>query len=103
MTMEFDDADAQRRHVLSVFDFDGTLTRHESYVSFLKFAIGTREFSRRILRFALPSVRFLARRFNRDELKAHLISTFLTGVDVKWFKERCEKFCGLFWVQLMRP
>lgn len=103
MTMEFDDAGAQRRHVLSVFDFDGTLTRHYSFVPFLKFAFGTREFNRRILRLALPSVRFLARRFNRDELKAQLISTFLTGVDVKWFQERCEKFCGLFWVQLMRP
>lgn len=103
MTMELDDAGAQRRHVLSVFDFDGTLTRYDSFVPFLKFAFGTREFSRSILRFALPSVRFLARRFNRDELKAQLICTFLTGVDVKWLQDRCAKFCGLFWVQLMRP
>lgn len=54
MTMGFDDAGGQRRQVLSVFDFDGTLTRHDSFVPFLKFAFGPREFNRRILRLALP-------------------------------------------------
>ena len=103
MTLEFDDAGGQRRQVLSVFDFDGTLTRHDSFVPFLKFAFGTREFNRRILRLALPSVRYLARRLNRDELKAQLISTFLTGVETKWVQEQAVKLCGLFWEQLMRP
>lgn len=103
MTAEFDDAGGQKRQVLSVFDFDGTLTRHDSFVPFLKFAFGTREFNRRILRLALPSARFLARRLNRDELKAQLISAFLTGVDIKWVQEQAVKFCGLFWEQLMRP
>jgi len=32
MTMGFDDAGGQRRQVLSVFDFDGTLTRHDSFI-----------------------------------------------------------------------
>lgn len=103
MTMGFDDAGGQRRQVLSVFDFDGTLTRHDSFVPFLKFAFGPREFNRRILRLALPSVRFLARRLNRDELKAQLISTFLTGVEMYRVQKQAVKFCGLFWVQLMRP
>ncbi|MCF5570584.1 HAD-IB family phosphatase, partial [Pseudomonas sp. PA-3-11C] len=36
-------------------------------------------------------------------LKAQLISTFLTGVEMKWVQEQAVKFCGLFWEQLMRP
>lgn len=103
MTPEIGDAGDQGKQVLSVFDFDGTLTRHDSFVPFLRFAFGTREFNRRIMRLAVPSVRFLARRLNRDELKAQLVSTFLTGVEAKWVQERAVKFCGLFWEQLMRP
>ena len=96
-------ADTQGKRVLSVFDFDGTLTRHDSFVPFLKFAFGLREFSRRVLMLAIPSMRFLARRMTRDELKAHLVSTFLTGVDADWVSKQAANFCEVFWLQLMRP
>lgn len=93
----------QGKQVLSVFDFDGTLTRHDSFVPFLKFAFGRRVFSRRVLMLAIPSLRFLAQRMTRDELKAQLVSTFLTGVDAEWVSKQAENFCGVFWLQLMRP
>jgi phosphatidylglycerophosphatase C len=89
--------------VLSVFDFDGTLTRHDSFVPFLMFAFGRREFSRRMLRLAVPGLRFLTRRLNRDELKAQLISTFLTGVEKEWVQQKAEDFSKVFWTRLMRP
>lgn len=89
--------------VLSVFDFDGTLTRHDSFVPFLKFAFGRREFSRRVLMLALPSISFLARRMTRDELKSRLVSTFLTGVDAEWVSKKAVDFCAVSWFQLMRP
>ncbi|HEB8768541.1 TPA: HAD-IB family hydrolase, partial [Klebsiella pneumoniae] len=43
--------------MLSVFDFDGTLTRHDSFIPFLRFAFGNRAFSRRIVSMALPTLR----------------------------------------------
>jgi phosphatidylglycerophosphatase C len=89
--------------VLSVFDFDGTLTRHDSFVPFLMFAFGRREFSRRMLRLAVPGLRFLTRRLNRDELKAQLISTFLTGVEKEWVQQKAEDFSKALWIRLMRP
>lgn len=89
--------------VLSVFDFDGTLTRHDSFVPFLRFAFGHRQFNRRILGLALPSLRFLVRRVDRDQLKAQLISTFLTGVEAAWLQQRAEAFCQQAWNRLMRP
>jgi len=93
----------QGAKVLSVFDFDGTLTRHDSFVPFLKFAFGKREFNRRMLRLAVPSLRFVARRISRDELKAQLIGTFLTGVKVQWVQQKAEEFSKAFWPRLMRP
>ncbi|PCR97544.1 HAD-IB family hydrolase [Pseudomonas fluorescens] len=95
--------DQPGKKVLCVFDFDGTLTRHDSFVPFLKFAFGKREFVRRVLTLALPSIRFLARRMSRDELKAQLISRFLSGVDAEWVSQQAAKYCAAFWTRLMRP
>jgi HAD superfamily phosphoserine phosphatase-like hydrolase len=79
--------------VLSVFDFDGTLTHHDSFVPFLKFAFGTGEFYGRMVKLAVPGLRFLMRQISRDELKAQLIRTFMTGVE----------YCQRNWARLMRP
>lgn len=59
---------------LSVFDFDGTLTYRDSFVPFLRFAFGNRVFVRRMLRMAGPSLAYLCRRIDRDDLKARLIA-----------------------------
>ena len=69
--------------MLSVFDFDGTLTRHDSFIPFLRFAFGNRAFSRRIVSMALPTLRCMGKQMTRDELKETLITTFLTGVEEK--------------------
>lgn len=103
MSIEMLEAGPKGGKVLSVFDFDGTLTRHDSFVPFLRFAFGRREFTRRILRLAIPSLRYVAQGMSRDELKAQLISTFLTGVEAKWVGQKAEDFCRLVWAKLMRP
>ncbi|HFH4315010.1 HAD family hydrolase [Pseudomonas aeruginosa] len=103
MSVDMLEVGPKEAKVLSVFDFDGTLTRHDSFVPFLRFAFGTGEFTRRILRLALPSLRYLGRGMSRDELKAQLISTFLTGVEAKWVAQKAEEFCQMVWLKLMRP
>ena len=89
--------------MLSVFDFDGTLTRHDSFIPFLRFAFGNRAFSRRIVSMALPTLRCMGKQMTRDELKETLITTFLTGVEEKWVSSKAEEFCQLYWHRLMRP
>ncbi|WP_277594294.1 HAD family hydrolase [Pseudomonas chlororaphis] len=103
MSIEMLEAGPKGAKVLSVFDFDGTLTRHDSFVPFLRFAFGTREFTLRILRLVLPSLRYLSRGMSRDELKAQLVSTFLAGVEAKWVGQKAEDFCQSVWPKLMRP
>lgn len=88
--------------VLSVFDFDGTLTRHDSFIPFLRFAFGNSVFTRRLVKLALPTLRCLSRKLTRDELKEILISTFLTGIEEKWVKEKAEAYCNIYWGRLMR-
>ncbi len=96
-------ADPKGARVLSVFDFDGTLTRHDSFVPFLRFAFGRGEFLRRIFKLVRPSLKYVAKGISRDELKAQLISTFLTGVETQWVCQKSEEFCRLIWPKLMRP
>ncbi len=89
--------------VLSVFDFDGTLTHHDSFVPFLKFAFGNGEFYGRMVKLAVPGLRFLLRQISRDELKAQLIRTFMTGVEKAWVQQKAEEYCQRNWARLMRP
>jgi len=88
---------------LSVFDFDGTLTKHDSFVPFLRFAFGKRVFARRLVRLVLHTLKCMGRRLTRDELKEVLIHTFMTGVEAKWVEEKAEEFCERYWKRLMRP
>jgi len=91
-----------QRQILVVFDFDGTLTCHDSFVPFLRFAFGDTVFCRKLLRLVLPTLGFLARRRSRDALKAELIRVFLSGVSITWFKRQAEDYCVLYWDKLMR-
>lgn len=92
-----------RSSVLSVFDFDGTLTRHDSFIPFLRFAFGRRRFTRKMLYLVLPTLRCLRRKLTRDELKEVLIHKFMTGVDESWVKERADAYCRKYFNKLMRP
>lgn len=89
--------------VLSVFDFDGTLTWHDSFLPFLWFAFGTFGCLRRLPRMLLPGLRYLLCRLDRDELKARLIAVFLAGVDAQWLSARADSYCRFIWRYLLRP
>ncbi|KHN49728.1 HAD family hydrolase [Pectobacterium fontis] len=92
----------ETRRILSVFDFDGTLTYRDSFIPFLRFAFGKRVFARRMMHLVLPSARCVQRKLTRDELKERLIATFLSGADVTWIQEKAEAFCRRKWDTLMR-
>ncbi|MBT0724697.1 HAD family hydrolase [Rosenbergiella sp. S61] len=88
---------------LSVFDFDGTLTRHDSFIPFLRFAFGRRRFTRKMLHLVFPTLRCLRRKLTRDELKEVLINTFMKDIDEQWVKEKADAYCRKYFTKLMRP
>ncbi|MDF7679288.1 HAD-IB family hydrolase [Enterobacteriaceae bacterium ESL0689] len=89
--------------ILSVFDFDGTLTRHDSFIPFLYFAFGKRIFVRRMMTMVYPTWHCMRHKMTRDELKERLITTFLRDVEEQWVAEKARLFCQSHWQQLMRP
>ncbi|MFS2157845.1 HAD family hydrolase [Pseudomonas sp. Pseusp122] len=103
MTQEMLEAGPDGAKVLSVFDFDGTLTTRDSFVPFLKFAFGNRAFAWRMVRMLPSALRYLGKGLTRDELKANLIANFLTGIKVDWVEQKAVEFRARFWSRLMRP
>ena len=89
--------------MLSAFDFDGTLTYHDSFVPFLRFAFGNRLFAMRLLRMIPATLGYLLGQISRNDLKEKLITVYLTGAKVAWVEERAEAFCDVSWQRLMRP
>ena len=59
MTNMIADEAVAKSSVLSVFDFDGTLTHHDSFIPFLRFAFGKRYFAGRLC--AWPCLRCTVR------------------------------------------
>ena len=94
---------ATSKQVLAAFDFDGTLTYHDSFVPFLRFAFGNRLFAMRLLRMIPSTLCYLVGRISRNDLKEKLITVYLTGAKEVWVKERAEAFCDVSWQRLMRP
>ena len=91
------------KKVLAAFDFDGTLTYHDSFVPFLRFAYGNRLFAMRLLRMIPATLSYLLGQISRNDLKEKLITVYLTGAKEAWVKERAEAFCDVSWQRLMRP
>lgn len=103
MTQDMLEAGPAGGAVLSVFDFDGTLTHRDSFVPFLMFAFGKRTFALRIARMLPSCIRYVAKGMSRDELKAVLVASFLAGVEADWVERKAVEFRRVFWKRLMRP
>ncbi|MFJ5157813.1 HAD family hydrolase [Pantoea sp. NPDC088449] len=101
--MSMDSPLPRANQVLSVFDFDGTLTIHDSFIPFLRFSFGKRVFARKLTKLMLPTLRCMRKKLTRDELKEVLIKTFLTGVEEQWLRQQAQRFCEANWHKLMRP
>lgn len=80
----------QKRLVL--FDFDGTLTHHDSLFYFLRFIKGNYYFAIKIL-LSLPTlIGFKIGLTDNSLAKEKLLSNFLKGTSVNKFKTICAKF-----------
>lgn len=83
---------------IAAFDFDGTLTRHDTLFPFLARACGYPTFARTLADMAPGAIRT---RFGpsgdldrRDVLKADLLARFLTGREERWFSDAGERFAA---------
>lgn len=89
--------------VLSVFDFDHTLTYRDSFTFFLRTKLGTFKYATGMRATGIPAAQFLAKVISRDELKGRLIRNFMHGFSVAQLEDLSDDFCRKYWARLMRP
>ncbi len=82
----------REKQKLALFDFDGTLIRHDSLFYFLRFFKGNLFFAIKIL-FSLPNlIRYKLGLVDNSRAKEKLISQFLKGISLDEMSDRCEEF-----------
>jgi len=67
------------RAVVAAFDFDGTLTRHDSLLPFLRFALPPMEFSLKAARLTPVFMAYALRMMRNDLAKERVLSGFFAG------------------------
>jgi len=82
----------QERGVLAVFDLDGTITRGDTLLPFLRFAVGTGRMLLALLRTLPWLAGFALGRISRDRAKEALLRAFLGGMPMTELRRRGEAF-----------
>ncbi len=91
------------RGVLAVFDFDGTITRGDTLVPFLRFAAGSARSLVALLRVLPWLVAFLVGWVSRERAKEALLRAFIGGMPMFDLQLRGEAFAGQKLGALTKP
>jgi HAD superfamily phosphoserine phosphatase-like hydrolase len=84
------------------FDFDGTLTRRDSFVEFIRFVKGDKEFLKCFLRYSLQLVAMKLGLYPNWKVKRQVFSYCFGGMTEAVFEAYCTQF-ALSKATIMRP
>jgi len=86
------EAEATRRPELALFDFDGTLTRKDTYVRLLRFAVGDLRFCLALAALLPAFGGYCLGRLSHSELKVRLLTRLLGGWPVMRYRNLAARF-----------
>lgn len=88
---------------LALFDFDGTITTHDSFREFLIFIYGRVGFMRRILPVTPFLVGFMVGLVSREDAKKKVCHAFFKKMPEAVFKQYAQRFVGEQLPKMIRP
>lgn len=77
---------------IAFFDFDGTITRGDSFKLFLKFMLGSRAFYLLTLRSIFTLISYKIGLISNNKAKQIVLSRAFKGMDFNEFDKKCEQF-----------
>lgn len=80
------------RETIAVFDFDGTLTRSDTFLMFLVFQFGSLACLKGIWSNLTILVKYVFHRVSNHEVKQTIFSYFFKGMRIKEFDAACRRF-----------
>lgn len=84
------------------FDFDGTLTTHDSFTAFLKWRAGPLGWALGLVRLIPAALAWLGHR-DRGRIKAASVRVFLGGVDRSTLETDAYRYAETVWSDFIRP
>ncbi|MEQ8361805.1 MAG: HAD-IB family hydrolase [Cyclobacteriaceae bacterium] len=88
---------------LAVFDFDGTLIKSDSFLEFIRFYKGVRNFYFGILLWSPLLVLMKARLLSNSRIKQYVLSYFFEGENIKYFNSRGDEFARRCIPRMLNP
>lgn len=88
---------------LVLFDFDGTITTHDTLIQFARFYHGKRRYWARMLMLAPRMILYVLRLVPNWEAKQYFLSQYFGGERVDIFNDRCLDFSKTILPSLIRP
>ena len=87
---------------ITVFDFDGTLTTHDTLLLFIRFVCGRRAFWWGMLRHAPLLLLMKLHLYNNGKAKERVFAHFFRGMSQEQFNAHCDHF-ALHFQSILRP
>lgn len=80
------------RDTIAVFDFDGTLTRSDTFLMFLVFQFGLQACLRGLWSNLAILMKYIFHRVSSHEAKQAIFSHFFAGMKITEFDAACQRF-----------
>lgn len=80
------------KRIIAAFDFDGTLTKRDTLLPFIRHAVGGRILWRKLLPLAPKMVAFLRRKQSRQQTKESILTHFFRGLPAEQFHSLGQTF-----------
>lgn len=94
--------DAAGAREVVAFDFDGTLTTHDSFTAFLKWRAGVVGWVAGMVKLIPAALAYLGDR-DRGRIKAASVRVFLGGVERDRLANEADRYAEAVWTRFMRP
>jgi len=92
----------ENKRLIVAFDFDGTITRKDTFLEFIKFTKGKRVFLTGFLLYSPLLISCLLNIYPRWKVKQKLFGYFFSGMSVTKFAKYGEDFCSMI-NRILRP
>lgn len=87
---------------IAAFDFDGTLTTHDSFTAFLRWKAEPLTYAAKLAEL-LPSLALYSLDRDRGRLKAAAVARFLAGLPAETLADEADAFAERFAPRMLRP
>ena len=88
---------------LALFDFDGTITTHDTLLEFIKFSKGKTAFYNGFVRNAPYLVGMKIKLLRNQQVKERILAHFFGGMPLDTFQQYCDDFAEKMIPGLLRP